>query len=51
MNMELLQSILAYTTLAIAVGYIVKKFFLPKSLFATKKGNDKACGDGDCGCH
>lgn len=51
MNMELLQSILVYITLTIAVGYLVKKYILPKSLFSTKKGNNKACGDGDCGCH
>jgi len=29
--MEVLQLILVYITLAIAVGYIVKKFFLPKT--------------------
>jgi len=49
--MSLIQPILAYITLAIAVGYIVFKFFLPKSILTTKKGNDKSCGDTDCGCH
>lgn len=39
--MELLQQILVYLILALAVGYIVKKFFLPKSLFASKKGAQK----------
>jgi len=51
--MENLQQILVYITLAIAVGYIVKKFFLPKRLFATKKGTlkNKSCSSQDCGCH
>jgi len=49
--MILLQSLLVYLTLALAVGYLLKKFFLPKRLFASKKGNSKNCGEGDCGCH
>ncbi len=49
--MEHIQSILVYITLAIAVGFMVKKFFLPKSLFATKKSKANACGTDDCGCH
>lgn len=49
--MEILQLILVYITLAIAIGYLVKKFFLPKTLFATKKAPTKACGQDDCGCH
>lgn len=46
-----LQSLLVYLTLAVAVGYLVKKFFLPKKLFASKKSTSKNCGEGDCGCH
>ena len=49
--MDILQHTLAYITLILSIGYIVKKFFLPKSLFASKKGNSKACGQDDCGCH
>lgn len=49
--MEILQSILVYITLAVAIGYIVKKYFLPKALFVSKKSNSKACGQDDCGCH
>jgi len=49
--MELLQHILVYITLALALGYIVKRFFLPKSLFVSKKGTSKSCGQDDCGCH
>ncbi|MDX1363542.1 MAG: hypothetical protein R3243_04970 [Arenibacter latericius] len=49
--MSILQDILVYITVAIAVGYLVKKFLLPKSLFVGKKGNSKGCGNGDCGCH
>lgn len=49
--MNIIQHILVYITLALAVGYITKKFFLPKSLFAgKKKNNNKNCGDGNCGC-
>ena len=49
--MAIFQHVLVYITLFIAVGYIVKKFFLPKALFVSKKSNSKACGQGDCGCH
>ncbi len=49
--MALLQTILVFITLTIAVGYIVKKFLLPKTLFVSKKEKTKTCGDGDCGCH
>jgi len=31
----------------VSVAYIVKKFFLPKRLFSSKK---KSNGCGDCGC-
>ncbi|UGU17246.1 FeoB-associated Cys-rich membrane protein [Sinomicrobium kalidii] len=41
-----IQTILVYTALAIAVGFLIKKFFFPK------KKSKKACGGGaDCGCH
>ncbi len=53
-----LQSLIAYTLLAIAVGYMVVKFVLPKSFFSSKKTKGKAsgksgksCGQSDCGCH
>lgn len=49
--MATLQNILMFITLGIAVGYVVKKYFLPKSLFANKKQNSKSCGSNDCGCH
>ncbi|CAM4169051.1 hypothetical protein ZORO111903_04915 [Zobellia roscoffensis] len=47
----MIQPILVYIILAVAVGYLVKKFFLPKALFASKKRNGKACGQDGCGCH
>ena len=50
-TMSILQHILVYITVALAFGYLVKKFLLPKSLFAGKKRSSKTCGDGDCGCH
>lgn len=49
--MDILQQILVYITLAIAVGYIATKFFIPKSVWSSKKSNSKGCGDNDCGCH
>ena len=49
--MDFIQSILVYIVLAIAVGYLVKKFVLPARLFAPGKRGDKVCGQDDCGCH
>ncbi|SFR60588.1 hypothetical protein SAMN04488010_1001 [Maribacter stanieri] len=49
--MDILQHILVYITLAISVGYIATKFFIPKSLWSSKKSSSKACGQNDCGCH
>jgi hypothetical protein len=40
----MLQEILAYITLGIAVIFLFKKFFFKK------KKSDKSCGD-DCNCH
>lgn len=48
--MDFLQNILVYIILVVAVGYLVKKFLLPK-LFASGKGNSKGCGQDGCGCH
>lgn len=47
----MLQQILVYITLAMAVGYIALKFFIPKSIWSSKKSSSKACGQDDCGCH
>ena len=49
--MALLQTLLVYVTLTLAVGYLVKKFLLPKGLLASKKNISKNCGDDNCGCH
>ncbi|MDT7828677.1 hypothetical protein RQM65_08380 [Pricia sp. S334] len=49
--MDILQHILVYVVLALAVGYLVKKFLLPRSLFASAKKGSNACGEDDCGCH
>ncbi|MEH6680824.1 MAG: hypothetical protein V7724_09765 [Sediminicola sp.] len=49
--MEWVQHLLVYLTLAVAVGYLLWKFLLPKTLFSSKKQSDKGCGSGDCGCH
>ncbi|EAR02545.1 hypothetical protein FB2170_04640 [Maribacter sp. HTCC2170] len=49
--MATLQEILVYLIVFMAFGFILKKFFLPKSLFSTKKESKKICGQEDCGCH
>lgn len=41
----LFQNVLVFTALAIALGFLVKKFFLKKP------ESKKACGEDDCGCH
>lgn len=39
------QNILVYIALALALGFLLKKFFFKK------KKAQKACGKDDCGCH
>lgn len=39
------QNILVYITLILAIGYLFKKFVLPR------KKATKVCGKDDCGCH
>ncbi|MCA0958451.1 hypothetical protein LCL86_05330 [Muricauda ruestringensis] len=46
----MIQQILAYGTLALAAGYLIWKFFLPKSLFSKRKSNSNSCGSDNCGC-
>ena len=48
--METTQHILVYITLAVAIGYLVWKFVLPKSLIFGKKKDSKSCGQDNCGC-
>ncbi len=48
--METVQYILVYITLAAAVGYLVWKFLLPKSLAHGKRKSSKSCGQDNCGC-
>lgn len=46
----MIQQLLVYATLILAVGYLAWKFFVPKSLFG--KGNkSKSCGQDNCGCN
>ena len=47
-----MQEVLVYIILFTAIGYLAKKFILPKSLFATTKKSPKSCGidSGNCGC-
>jgi len=41
----MLQEILAYITLGIAVAFLIRKFFFKK------KKSDKNCGSDDCACN
>ena len=43
---SLLQNILAFSTLIIAVAYLVSKF-----IWKPKKSISKNCKSGDCNCH
>ena len=47
--MELLQEILVYLTLAIAAGYLIRKYLIPKRVFNSGKPG-KACDNDECGC-
>ncbi|WP_452230691.1 MULTISPECIES: FeoB-associated Cys-rich membrane protein [unclassified Lacinutrix] len=40
----IIQDILVFSTVLLAVAFIVKKYFY-------KKKSKKACGTDDCGCH
>ncbi len=40
----IIQEIIAFLFLAIAIGFLIKNYFW------TKK-SDKNCGNDDCGCH
>ena len=48
--MEFAQEILVYLTLLVALGYLVRKFLIPKKYLAGKKSN-QGCGEDECGCH
>lgn len=45
-----LQQLLVYIIVALAVGYLVWKFLLPKSMLFGKKKGSKSCGQDNCGC-
>nr|WP_152975581.1 FeoB-associated Cys-rich membrane protein [Lacinutrix himadriensis] len=40
----IIQDILVFSTVLLAVAFILKKYFY-------KKKSKKACGTDDCGCH
>ena len=43
---EVIQHILVFLALGLAIGFLVKKFFLKDT------SSTKSCGkEGDCGCH
>lgn len=44
MENNVIQEIIAFFLLAVAVGFLIKKYFW-------KQKSDKNCGDKDCGCH
>ncbi|WP_188112002.1 hypothetical protein [Aquimarina sp. RZ0] len=48
----LIQNILVFLVAAMAMGFLIKKFFLkPKVVKTNKKGVSKPCGAAKCGCH
>lgn len=48
--MALVQNILAYLILAMALGYLINRYFLPNKLVLGKKKKKGSCGSSDCGC-
>ncbi|SEP78940.1 Virus attachment protein p12 family protein [Hyunsoonleella jejuensis] len=42
----MVQNILVFSALAIAIVFLVKKF-----VWSPKKKSSKSCGIDDCGCH
>lgn len=49
--METIQQILVYLSLVLAVGWLVGKYVLPKSLISRKTKASKTCGQEHCNCH
>ncbi|WP_170864645.1 hypothetical protein [Aquimarina spongiae] len=47
----IIQNILVLLVFAVAVGFLIKKFFWKPSWSSAKKKDKGACGDGGCGCH
>jgi membrane-anchored glycerophosphoryl diester phosphodiesterase (GDPDase) len=45
----MVQQVLVYLILLLAVGYLVHRFIFPIPLFVAKKKSNKDCGS-DCGC-
>lgn len=45
------QHILVYLVLALAVGYLLRKFVFTDSVKSGKESLGGGCGDSDCGCH
>jgi hypothetical protein len=46
--MELIQEILVFISLALAITFLVKKYFFKKAKSST---DSKSCGEDSCGCH
>ncbi len=44
---DIIQNILVFTALGMAVFFLVRKFLWKK----TVKAKDTSCGTDDCGCH
>jgi hypothetical protein len=48
--MENWQHLLVYLTVAIALGYLLRKFVWPAFAKPDRDGGGKGCGNSDCGC-
>ncbi|WP_200831878.1 hypothetical protein [Aquimarina sp. AU474] len=48
----LIQNILVILVVAVALGFLIKKFvWKPSSITIGKKKSSNSCGDNGCGCH
>ncbi|MHA7841743.1 MAG: FeoB-associated Cys-rich membrane protein [Winogradskyella sp.] len=43
---DIIQNILVFSALLIAIGFLARKF-----IWKPKKSSSKTCGTDDCGCH
>ncbi|MCF1421029.1 FeoB-associated Cys-rich membrane protein [Mangrovimonas sp. AS18] len=46
MENDIIQTILVFSAVILAAGFLVRKFFFPNSKKAAN-----SCGKDDCGCH
>ncbi len=45
------QHIVVFIIFALAIGFLVKKFFYKPAVSTSKKKSSNTCGSSGCGCH